>query len=207
MTQQHKPDLIRLDLSMIADLVAPGCRVLDLGCGEGDLLNKLMTEKKCDGQGIEILDENVATCVEKGVPVIHANLDSGLRNYPDASFDYVILSRTLQVVRRPDLLLQDMLRVGRKCIISFPNFAALRVRSQLFFRGHMPVTKNLPYHWYDTPNIHLLTIKDFKTFCRENDVEIMKQINLGSERKHGILPDLAPNLFAHLAIFKIRCKG
>jgi methionine biosynthesis protein MetW len=200
-------DRIRLDFEIIAGLIAPESRVLDLGCGEGELLAKLIGEKRCQGHGIEIEDRNICTCVEKGVPVIHADLDDGLHDYPDDSFDYIVLSRTLQVVTRPDFILREMLRVGKECIVSFPNFSALRVRSQLFFQGHMPVTRNLPYQWYDTPNIHLLTIQDFKTFCEKEKIEILKQINLGSERKRGFLPDLFPNQFSHLSIFKIRKRS
>jgi len=196
-------DQIRLDLKIIADLIQPDSRILDLGCGEGELLAKLMAEKNCRGQGIEIKDENICACVEKGVPVIHADLDNGLNEYPDRSFDYVILSRTLQVVKRPDFILKEMLRVGSIGVVSFPNFGALSVRSQLFFKGRMPVTRNLPYQWFGTPNIHLLTIKDFKLFCKQADIRIRRQINLGSERRQGIWPDLIPNCFAHLAIFKI----
>ena len=197
-------DKIRLDFEIIAGLIAPQSRVLDLGCGEGELLAKLIEEKGCRGHGIEIEDKNICICVEKGVPVVHADLDTGLHDYPDASFDYIVLSRTLQVVKRPDFILKEMLRVGKECIVSFPNFSALRVRSQLFFLGHMPVTRNLPYHWYDTPNIHLLTIRDFKAFCKKENIGILKQINLGSERKGGFLPDRFPNLFSHLSIFKIQ---
>jgi methionine biosynthesis protein MetW len=197
-------DQIRLDFEIIVGLITPQSRVLDLGCGEGELLAKLIGEKQCRGQGIEIEDRNICTCVEKGVPVIHADLDDGLHDYPDASFDYIVLSRTLQVVNRPDFILKEMLRVGKECIVSFPNFSALSVRSQLFFKGQMPVTRNLPYQWYDTPNIHLLTIRDFRAFCIKEKIEVLKQINLGSERKRGFLPDLLPNQFSHLSIFKIR---
>jgi methionine biosynthesis protein MetW len=196
-------DQIRLDLEIISGLIQPESRILDLGCGEGDLLFRLMLEKKCSGQGIEIEDRNICICVEKGVPVIHADLNDGLKDYPDQSFDIVILSRTLQVVKRPDFILKEMLRVGRSGIVSFPNFGVLSVRSQLFFRGRMPVTRNLPYQWFDTPNIHLLTLSDFRQFCKEEHIRIMKQINLGSERKRGFWPDLLPSLFAHLAIFTI----
>lgn len=199
-----RSDQIRLDLEIITDLVEPGSRVLDLGCGEGDLLRKLMDEKGCHGQGIEILDENVCAAVQKGVPVIHADLDGGLCGYPDRSFDYVILSRTLQVVKRPDLLLRDMLRVGQIGLVSFPNFGALQVKSQLFFKGQMPVTKNLPYQWCDTPNIHLLTIRDFQKFCEKERIRISQQIHLGAKRKRNRLANLAPGLFAHLSIYKIQ---
>ncbi|MBN2104587.1 methionine biosynthesis protein MetW [bacterium] len=197
---------MRLDLKIIADLIQPHSRILDLGCGQGELLAKLMENKQCRGQGIEIDDQNICACVEKGVPVIHADLDEGLHDYPDRSFDYVILSRTLQVVKRPDFILKEMLRVGKIGVVSFPNFSALSVRAQLFFKGRMPVTRNLPYEWFGTPNIHLLTIKDFKMFCKNEKMRIRKQINLGSERRQGVLPDFMPNLFAHLAIFKIEMK-
>jgi methionine biosynthesis protein MetW len=198
---------IRFDLEIIADMIDNNSTVLDLGCGPGDLLNKLIHEKKCIGHGVEIYEEYILQCVEKGVPVISSDLDEGLGDYGDKSFDFIILSRTLQVVHRPHLILNEMLRVGRVGIVSFPNFGYWRVRSQLFFRGRMPVTKDLPYQWFDTPNIHLLTIKDFKKLCRDNHIQILTQINLGKASKGGVLAHYFPNLFARQAIFKVQNRG
>ena len=194
---------IRADLEIIAELVEENSSVLDLGCGEGDLLWKLIHEKAVQGHGVEIYDKYICSCVEKGVPVIHANLDEGLDDYPDQSFDYVILSRTLQVVRKPHLILKEMLRVGKKGIVSFPNFGYWRVRSQLFFKGKMPVTKTLPYTWYDTPNIHLLTIKDFYQFCQQEGIRILAQINLTRNKKTYFFPRISSNCFTELGIFLI----
>jgi methionine biosynthesis protein MetW len=194
----------RLDLELILDLVAENSTVLDLGCGTGDLLFKLLKERNVQGHGVEIFDQYIYACVDKGVPVVHADLDEGLDDYPDKSFDYVILSRTLQVVHKPHQILKEMLRVGRIGIVSLPNFGFWKVRSQLFFKGKMPVTKILPYEWYDTPNIHLVTIKDFKIFCEKENIKIKKQIYLEMDRKGKRLANLFPNLFAELAIFVIQ---
>lgn len=195
---------IRLDLELISDLVAENSIVLDLGCGTGDLLFKLLKEKNVQGHGVEIFDQYIYACVDKGVPVVHADLDEGLDDYPDKSFDYVILSRTLQVVRKPHQILKEMLRVGKIGIVSLPNFGFWKVRFQLFFKGKMPVTKILPYQWYDTPNIHLATIKDFKIFCEQANIKFKKQIYIGMDRNGKRLANLFPNLFAELAIFVIQ---
>ena len=195
---------IRLDLQLIADLIEENSSVLDLGCGDGDLLEKLITEKYVKGHGVELYHEHIFKCIEKGVPVIHADLDEGLNDYPDKSFDYVILSRTIQVVRRPYEVLQDMLRVGKTGIVSIINFGYWKIRSQLFFKGRMPKTKVLPYEWYNTPNIHLSTIKDIHALCRKENISILKQINLVKEHSNRFGANLAPNLFADLAIFVLR---
>lgn len=195
---------IRLDLELIAGLVKKNSTVLDLGCGEGELLHKLIHEKNVQGHGVEFSDKYIYTCVNKGVPVIHADLNEGLGDYPDNSFDYVILSRTLQVVKRPDIVLQEMLRVGKKCIISLPNFGYWKVRLQLLLKGKMPVTKTLPYEWYDTPNIHLSAIKDFRQFCFDKKIKIKNQIFLNNEGSNKFLVNLLPNFFANLAIFTIQ---
>lgn len=195
---------IRLDLELISDLVAENSTVLDLGCGAGDLLYKLLKEKNVQGHGVEIFHQYIYASVDKGVPVVHADLDEGLDDYPDKSFDYVILSRTLQVVRKPHQILKEMLRVGKIGIVSLPNFGFWRVRSQLFFKGKMPVTKILPYQWYDTPNIHLVTIKDFKIFCEKQNIKIKKQIYLGMDREGNWLANFFPNLFVESAIFVIQ---
>ena len=204
MSHHLQHEHLRLDLELIANLVAENSSVLDLGCGTGELLEKLISEKKVLGHGVEISEKFIYACIGKGVPIIHANLDEGLSDYPNHSFDYVILSRTLQVVRRPHLILKELVRVGRTCIVSFPNFGFWKVRAQLFFRGRMPVTKGLPFTWYDTPNIHLLTIKDFKSFCSQEGIRLIRQINLGLDRRANFLANAVPNLFAESVIFVLQ---
>jgi methionine biosynthesis protein MetW len=196
----HSP---RPDLDFIADLIAPNSSVLDLGCGTGDLLHKLLKEKNVQGHGVEIYQQFLYSCIEKGVPVIHADLDEGLDDYPDKSFDYVVLSRTLQVVHKPHIILKEMLRVGKTCIISYPNFAYWRVRLQLLLRGRMPVSKSLPYEWYDTPNIHLSTVLDIRKYCEAENITIKDQTYIIKNREGGWLVKWLPNLFSDLAIFVV----
>jgi methionine biosynthesis protein MetW len=202
-----KSEHIRLDLELIADLIERNSTVLDLGCGNGELLQKLIREKDVQGHGVEFSDKQIYGCVNKGVPVIHADLNEGLDDYPDKSFNYVILSRTLQVVKRPDIILKEMLRVGEKCIVSFPNFGFWKVRFQLLKNGKMPITKSLPYDWYDTPNIHLSTIKDFKHFCQKENFKINNQIYIDKDSNKKLFANLFPNYFAELAILSVQNGG
>jgi len=190
---------VRLDNRIIARLIPTESRVLDLGCGDGELLALLAREKKAKVQGVELNEQSIYQCVAKGLSVVHSNLDDGLKGYPDHSFDYVILNQSLQEVRNIDLLLREAFRVGRRAIIGFPNFGAWRARTTLFFSGKAPVTESLPHHWYDTPNLRFLTIKDFKQYAAENDLEILESHYLSS----GGEIRLWPNLFAATAIFVI----
>lgn len=162
----------------INDIVPEGSTILDLGCGEGDLLLHLAREKKARVQGIEIDADQVAACVEKGIPVIQTDLDLGLQGFPDKHFDYVILEETLQTLMRPNVILKDMLRVGKRGIATFPNFGYWRVRLDLAVRGKMPVTEWLPHRWYETPNIHLFSISDFIDFADENNISIIDLVVL-----------------------------
>jgi len=155
----------RVDLVLVAEMVAPGARVLDIGAGDGELLRILGEHRGVDGRGIELSREGVNECVAKGLAVIQGDADTDLADYPDDAFDYVILSQTLQAVRRPRVVLENMLRIGRRAVVSFPNFGHWRIRLQLGFGGHMPATDNLPYAWWDSPNIHFCTIKDFLDLC------------------------------------------
>ncbi|MBN2009456.1 methionine biosynthesis protein MetW [candidate division KSB1 bacterium] len=196
----HSP---RPDLDFIAELIAPDSSVLDLGCGAGELLQKLLKEKNVQGHGVEIFDQFIYSCIEKGVPVIQADLDEGLDDYPNKSFDYVVLSRTLQVVHKPHIILKEMLRVGKTCIISVPNFGYWRIRLQLLLRGRMPVSKALPYEWYDTPNIHLSTVLDIQKYCAAENITIKGQTYLIKNGRGGLLVRLFPNIFSELAIFVI----
>lgn len=188
---------------VIMDLIAEGSRVLDLGCGEGDLLLALKVLKKVRAEGIELSEACIQSCVAKGLfSVHHGDLDEGLADYPDQSVDDVILTNTIQVLHRPLQLLHEMARVGKRCIVSFPNFAFWQVRWQLGFRGHMPKTGKLPHEWYETQNIHLTTILDFRQFCRKAELNVLQEIPLhtsGSERP-GVVRFL-PNLRADAAIF------
>ncbi len=189
----------RVDLEVVAELVPAGARVLDLGCGDGTLLRLLVDHKGVVARGVEISEEGVRQCVAKGLAVHHADLDEGLGDYPDGSFDCVILSQTLQTVHKPDLVLKEMLRVGRFGIVSFPNFGHWHVRWLLAAGGRMPVDHYIPYQWYDTPNIHFLTVADFHGFCAGQGIKISQAVYLSDGHRVG----LWPNLRARTAIFVV----
>jgi methionine biosynthesis protein MetW len=196
---------IRVDHKIIAELIDNGSRVLDLGCGDGSLLKFLVTEKSVIGRGVEITEEGMEMCVSKGLSVLHGDIDEGIRDYRDGFFDYVVLSQTLQVVHRPRFVIKEMLRAGKKAIVSFPNFGNWRVRLDLLFSGRMPKSDVLPFEWYDTPNIHLCTIKDFRVLCSEMGIRIEREIYLKNQdtENTGLLVRVAPNLFAGIAIYLI----
>jgi len=198
-----KYENIRLDHRIILDLVEQRSSVLDLGCGSGELLYILVKEKKARVQGIEIDEQAIYKCVAKGLNVFHGDIDSGLAEYQDKSFDYVILNQSLQQVRRLDAVLNDALRVGKKVIVGFPNFAYYKARIQLFFRGRVPVTGSLPYQWHETPNLHFLSLFDFITYCRLKKIAVEQSIYTGRNKR--IL--FFPNLFAQAGIFKIERRA
>ena len=193
----------RVDLLRVVELVAPGSRVLDVGCGDGELLRLLAEERGVDGRGVELSQQGVNDCVAKGLSVIQGDADADLADYPDDAFDYVILSQTLQATRRPRLVLEQLLRIGRRAIVSAPNFGHWRMRAQLLFRGRMPVTESLAYSWYDTPNIHFCTIADFIALAGEVGATIDKSVALGESGRplNALWPRWAWNLLGEQAIF------
>jgi methionine biosynthesis protein MetW len=198
----------RIDLVRLADLVETGSRVLDVGCGDGALLRLLEDTKKVDGRGIELSQQGVNDCVTKGLSVVQGDADKDLADYPDDAFDYVILSQTIQATRQPRIVLEHMLRIGRRAIVSFPNFGHWRIRAQLAFRGRMPVTKNLSHAWYDTPNIHFCTIRDFVELTREvaARIETSAALDRLGQPLQVNLPWWAWNLFGEQAVFLLRRK-
>jgi len=173
---------IRFDHGVILDLVEENSKVLDLGCGDGALLSLLIRKKGCHGTGIEIDEQAIYKCMEKGLTVSHGDIDTGLSDYSNKRFDYVILNESLQQVLHPQRVILESLRVGKKVIVGIPNFCHIRARMQIFFQGRVPVTKELPDAWYDTPNLRFLSLKDFRYFCRDNSIRILKQVGISGSR-------------------------
>ena len=187
----------------IVELVEAGSSVLDLGCGTGELISLLVREKQVKGQGIEIDDKAIFECVTKGLSVFHDDIDTGLPEYGDNSFDYVILNQSLQQVKKPQTVLKEALRVGRKVIVGIPNFTYIRARFQIGFLGRVPVTPSLPFEWYDTPNLHFLSLLDFIEYCKKRNIRIEGARFIGKNKEVRILP----NLFALSGIFVIIGNG
>ena len=196
---------MRYDLKIIASWIEPGSKVLDLGCGEGDLLHFLKQNKQVAGTGIERREARVARCIEKGLSALQGDINTEVLDYPDNSFDYVILSQTLQQVYEPADLIHSLLRIGKKGIVSFPNFGHWRVRLQLLLTGHAPITKQLPYEWHDTPNIRVISIKDFRKFSRDVGFDILREeaINTINHEKRGNIIKFHPNLRSTYGVFLI----
>jgi methionine biosynthesis protein MetW len=193
---QSKPSL---DHKAILEWIHQGSSVLDLGCGDGELLALLVRERHVKAQGIEIDEQAIYQCVAKGLSVFHEDIDNGLSDYADQSFDYVILNQSFQQVKKPDIVLREALRVGREVIVGLPNFAHYQARLQIFFRGKTPVTPSLPYEWHDTPNLHFLSISDFIGYCHQKSIKIEKAAFVGKKRRIRILP----NLFGLTGVFLI----
>lgn len=202
-------DLLRADLQLVISLVPEGSRVLDLGCGDGSLIAHLRDERGCDVRGVELAPEEIAAALGQGLSVVQGDLDKGLVGYPDGAFDVVVLSQTIQIMRNPAQLLREMLRVGRRAIVTFPNFGYWRVRGYLAFRGRMPVSESIPFSWYDTPNIHHTTLKDFREFVSANGGVIEREIPLIAGEWHENVREVKmwPNLFADTAVAVVKPKA
>lgn len=197
-------ETVHLNYSVITENIEPNSKVIDLGCGEGDLLKMLVDKKQCTGLGIEINQQNVINSIQKGLSIVQGDIDEGLKEFLENEYDYVILNQTLQSTEKPDYVIEEMLRVGKKVVVSFPNFGYWRVRFYLFFKGKMPKSKMLPYQWFDTPNIHLLTIADFFEFCKERNIKIEKSVYVkrGKISKNP-LTKFATNFLCEEAVFVI----
>ncbi len=196
---------LRPEHRLIADWIKAGTRVLDLGCGDGLFLEALATEKGVTGYGIEIDSDNIIACLARGVNVLQSNLDAGLSDFDENSFDYVVMTQTVQAMRFPQRVISEILRIGREGIVTFPNMGHWKCRWQIA-KGNMPVTRHLPESWYDTPNIHMCTLKDFEVFCAEEHLDIVQRATVDSQHRAVIGMQLLPNLLAEIAIYRLRRK-
>jgi methionine biosynthesis protein MetW len=197
---------MKQEFKIISDFIEKNTRVLDVGCGDGTLMEYLKTNKKIDIRGIEISKKNSQKCVSKGLIVIEGDAEKDLAQFPDSSFDFVILSQTLQAFLNPEIVIQELLRVGKKAIVTVPNFGFWKVRLHLLIKGTMPITKNLPDEWYNTPNLHMCTIKDFYNFCHDREIKLDKALALHNEKTSSIneMNLSIKNLSAELGIFLIK---
>ena len=195
---------LRLNYTIITELIDKGSKVLDLGCGDGTLLKKLIDEKDVHGIGIEINQNSAISAIEKGLSIIQGNIDEGLKEFSNKEYDWVILNQTVQSTDKPDYVIEEMLRVGKKVVVSFPNFAYWKVRFYLFFKGRMPKSKVLPFEWFDTPNIHLLTINDFYEFCHRRNINILQSVYMTRAKvRRGMLIRAISNFFTEEVMFVI----
>ncbi|MBO5947328.1 methionine biosynthesis protein MetW [bacterium] len=204
MNTQEEQNKIQINYKVITQIIDKGAKVLDLGCGDGSLLKKLINEKQVSGTGIEINQNYAIDAISKGLSIIRGDIDEGLKEFHDNEYDWVVLNQTLQSTQKPEFVIDEMLRVSRKVVVSFPNFGYWKVRFYLFFKGKMPKSKTLPFEWYDTPNIHLLTIDDFFEYCKKRNIKISQKIYLkrGKIRKNPLFKFNA-NFFSDEAIFVI----
>ncbi|MBE9539179.1 MAG: methionine biosynthesis protein MetW [Proteobacteria bacterium] len=194
---------MRLDLAHIQRWINPGSRVLDLGCGNGEFLQMLQEKHQVDGLGLEIDPDDITKAISRGLNIVEQNLDKGLANFPDQSFDTVVMAHALQAVHYPDRVLDEMLRIGRQCVVTFPNFGHWRCRLSLGAHGRMPVSKSMPFSWYDTPNIHFCTVQDFEQLCHDKGIKILEREMVGNTKRKPLLASSWPNLFATTAIYHI----
>ena len=196
---------MKKEFKVIADLLPKNVRVLDVGCGDGSLMSHLIEKKNIEARGLELKKENIQKCIYKGLPVIEGNAETELHQFPDQSFDYVVLSQTLQAFYNPEKVLKELLRIGKSVIISIPNFGYWKVRISLLFFGKMPVTNTLPYSWFDTPNLHMCTIKDLFHFCIKKNIEIKRAIGINEDKTSEIKRNNLEikNFFSKLGIFLI----
>lgn len=198
---------LRPDLDIISRWIKPESRVLDLGCGDGALLRHLRETRNVSGYGLEIDSENIVHCIETGVNVLQTDLDAGLSDFDEDSFDYVVMTHTLQAVHFPDRLLMEMLRVGREGIVTFPNVGHWRCRAQLALKGRMPIIRTLPFEWYNTPNIHLCTFKDFEELCGRLGIHILHRTVVDHAHRSNLWMRLLPNLLGEIALYRFRRRA
>jgi methionine biosynthesis protein MetW len=194
---------MRFDLALIQKWIKPRSRVLDLGCGDGTLLAALRDHRQVAGLGVEIEPDDITRCIARGIDVVEQDLNASLANFRSGSFDVVVMTLALQALQYPHVVLDEMLRIGNECIVTFPNFGHWRARGYLLLRGRMPISKFLPYTWYDTPNIHFCTVSDFEALCRERNIRILDRAVVDPDNNQGWIARLWPNLFGVTAVYHI----
>ncbi len=195
--------MLRVDLDILQQWIAPGSRVLDLGCGDGTLLQSLRQRHHIEGYGLEIDPEQITACIARGVNVIETDIDQGLSHFGNDSFDTVVMTYSLQTLKRPDRTLEEMLRIGKECVVTFPNFANIHSRLYMTLHGRMPVTRQLSWEWYDTPNIHFCTVRDFEILCDEKRIRILDRLVVSEQSPGRQLKGIWPNLFGETAIYHL----